>query len=159
MIKKDLLIKVSNNLKKQRLSIATAESCTGGLLAHTLTNVSGSSDYFERGVVSYSNISKVDLLGISEDILKNHGAVSEQTAEAMAIGIKKISNVNIGLSTTGIAGPTGGTKDKPVGLVYIGIATPSGVEVRSYHFSGDRFQNKVSTCNEALQLLFDHIKD
>jgi PncC family amidohydrolase len=159
LIDKELLYKVSNELKKQHLTVATAESCTGGLLAHTLTNISGSSDYFKRGVVAYSNKSKTELLGVSEDILKQYGAVSKQTAEAMAIGIKVRSNTDIGISTTGIAGPTGGTKDKPVGLVYIGITILERVEVRKFLFKGDRIQNKDSTCNAALQLLIDNIKD
>ena len=156
---KELINKISNELKKQHLTVATAESCTGGLLAHTLTNISGSSDYFKRGVVAYSNKSKTELLGVSKDILKQYGAVSKQTAEAMAIGIKERSNTDIGISTTGIAGPTGGTKDKPVGLVYIGIAALKKVEVRKFLFKGDRIQNKDSTCNAALQLLIDNIKD
>lgn len=157
MIDESLLNTVSNKLKKKNLSIATAESCTGGLLAHLLTNISGSSEYFERGVVTYSNISKIELLGIPKETIKDYGAVSEETARAMAIGIKERSNVDIGISTTGIAGPTGGTKEKPVGLVYICIATSTNTQVKRFIFSENRLQNKERTCNEALKFLLDAI--
>ena len=155
MTDKELLNKVFINLKKQRLTVAIAESCTGGLIAHTLTNISGSSDYFDRGIVSYSNEAKSELLGVPEDMLKEYGAVSEQVAKAMAEGIRTTSNVDIGIATTGIAGPTGGTKEKPVGLVYIAISTLENTVVKKFQFSGDRLQNKESTCNAALQMLLD----
>lgn len=155
MINNQLLNKASEKLKTLRLSIATAESCTGGLLAHSLTNLSGSSEYFDRGIVTYSNQSKIELLGVPEKILQEYGAVSQQTAKAMAIGIKERSKVDISISTTGIAGPTGGTKEKPVGLVYVGIASSKKVIIKKFIFSGDRLQNKESTCNAALEMLLD----
>jgi PncC family amidohydrolase len=148
-----LLQKVAEALKQQGLTVATAESCTGGLLAHTLTNISGSSEYFKLGIISYSNQSKTDLLGVQEQLLIDHGAVSEQTAKAMAIGVKNRSNVDIGVSTTGIAGPTGGTKDKPIGLVYIAIATPTTIDVKQYQFSGSRVEHKKQTVTAALELI------
>jgi nicotinamide-nucleotide amidase len=157
MINSTLLTKVSNELKKQHLIMATAESCTGGLFAHLLTNISGSSSYFDRGVVTYSNKAKTELLGVPKDLLQRYGAVSEQTAEAMASGIRERAAVDIGIATTGIAGPTGGTKEKPVGLVYIGISTKKKVIVKRFLFSGDRLANKESTCNAALELLFETI--
>jgi len=152
-----VLNKVSDELKKQHLTLATAESCTGGLLAHVLTNSPGSSEYFDRGVVSYSNTSKTELLGVPEHFLKTYGAVSEQVAYAMADGIRARAGVDIGLSTTGIAGPTGGTKDKPVGLVYVGLAIRSTVVVKRFLFSGDRLQNKEQACDAALSLLLDSL--
>jgi len=152
-----LLEKVSKKLKEKHLSIATAESCTGGLLSHILTNISGSSEYFIQGIVSYSNESKIKSLGVPPEILKRFGAVSKQTAIAMAQGVKNKSTVDIGISTTGIAGPTGGTKDKPVGLVYIGIAVFDKIEVKKFLFTGNRLQNKESTCNEALKMLLEFI--
>lgn len=158
MIDNQLLNKVSERLKTLNLSIATAESCTGGLLAHSLTNISGSSEYFDRGIISYSNQAKQELLNVTEKTLQEHGAVSKQTAKVMAIGIRERSNVNIGISTTGIAGPTGGTKEKPVGLVYIGIADSKHVNVKKFLFSGNRVQNKESTCNAALEMLLNTIK-
>lgn len=151
----ELLNKIYFELKRQKLTIATAESCTGGLIGHTLTNVSGSSEYFERGIISYSNTAKVELLGVSESLLKEQGAVSEEVAKTMAENVRKRSDVNIGISTTGIAGPLGGTKEKPVGLVYIGVSTEKDNIVKKFIFTGDRIQNKVSTCNVALNMLLE----
>ena len=158
LVDMNLLNKVSDILKKQHLTIATAESCTGGLIAHTLTNISGSSEYFDRGVISYSNTAKIELLGVPEKILQQYGAVSEQTAQAMAQGIRTRAHVDIGLATTGIVGPTGGTKDKPIGLVYVAVATEKKVMVKRFLFSGDRLQNKEYTCTTALSLLLETIE-
>jgi len=152
-----LVNKVSDELKKHQVTIATAESCTGGLLAHMLTNVSGSSEYFDRGIISYSNTAKMELLDISAQLLRNYGAVSKQVAAAMAKAIQQGAQVDIGIATTGIAGPTGGTKDKPVGLVYIAISTKDTVVVKQFLFSGDRLTNKDSTCTAALELLLEII--
>jgi nicotinamide-nucleotide amidase len=157
LIDEDTLIKIANLLKQNNLKVATAESCSGGLIAHSLTNISGSSDYFERGVVSYSNDSKMDLLDVEKDILEKYGAVSEQVAKAMAEGIRKKSKVDIGISTTGIAGPTGGTTEKPVGVVYIGVSLPDKTIVKKFQFIEDRLQNKEDTCNAALELLLEII--
>lgn len=157
MVDIELLNKISFQLKKQHLTVATAESCTGGLIAHTLTNISGSSDYFERGVVSYSNESKIELLDVSENLLKEHGAVSEQVAKAMAEGIRTRSNVDIGIATTGIAGPTGGTSEKPVGLAYIAFSTKENTYVKKFLFKGNRLQNKESTCDAVLDMLYDYL--
>jgi len=158
LIDEELLTKVSVLLKDKKLTIATAESCTGGLIAHTITNFSGSSEYFLRGIVSYSNKAKVDLLNVSEESLKQYGAVSKQVAREMVEGIKNNSNVDIGISTTGIAGPTGGTKEKPVGLVYIGVAINDKTIIKKFEFKGNRLENKENTCNAALKILFDLIK-
>jgi PncC family amidohydrolase len=150
-----LVNKVSDELKKHQVTVATAESCTGGLLAHSLTNVSGSSEYFDQGVISYSNKAKIELLRVPEELIKKHGAVSKEVAEAMAQAIRQNASVDYGLATTGIAGPTGGTNDKPVGLVYIAIATKKSVVVKRFLFSGDRLTNKESTCIAALELLLE----
>ena len=158
LIDEKLLDIVSAELKKQKLTVATAESCTGGLIAHSLTNIPGSSEYFERGIVPYSNKSKTELLDVPEKLIKEHGAVSEQVAKAMAEGIRKKSKVGIGIATTGIAGPDGGTEEKPVGLVYIAVSTSKGTIVRRYQFTGNRLQNKERTCNAVLWMLFDHLK-
>ena len=107
MINPELVNKLSDELKKQKATVATAESCTGGLLAHTLTNVSGSSAYFDRGVISYSNKAKQEVLGVPEEVLKKYGAVSREVAEMMAQGIRQRASVDYGLATTGIAVPTG----------------------------------------------------
>lgn len=155
MVDIKLLNKVSDELKKHQVTVATAESCTGGLLAHTLTNVSGSSEYFDRGVISYSNKAKQEILGVPEEVLKKYGAVSKQVAELMAQAIRQRASVDYGLATTGIAGPTGGTKDKPVGLVFIAIATKDSIVVKRFLFSGDRLTNKENTCTATLELLLE----
>ncbi len=155
LIDGELPDKISNMLKNQKLVIATAESCTGGLIAHILTNISGSSEYFDRGIVSYSNRAKMELLDVPEDMLKNYGAVSMEVAKSMAKGVRIKSNVDIGISTTGIAGPTGGSKEKPVGLVFIAVSTERNIVVKKFKFSGDRSQNKKSTCDAALDMLLD----
>lgn len=157
LMNKEILNKISLILKKQQLKIVTAESCTGGLISHTLTNISGSSDYFDRGIVSYSNTAKTELLGVSEGLLEKYGAVSKQVAKAMAEGVRIRSSVDIGIATTGIAGPTGGTKEKPVGLVYIAVSTSDDTIVKKFQFSGKRIENKKSTCNAALEMLLDVI--
>ena len=141
MIDVDLVKKVSDRLINQKLKVATAESYTGGLLAHILTNISGSSNYFEREIVSYSNQTKTQLLDVPVDLLIEHGAVSEPVARLMADNIRIKSNVDIGISTTGIAGPTGGTKEKPVGLVYIAVSTKDLTRVEKNLFTGNRLEN------------------
>jgi nicotinamide-nucleotide amidase len=155
LIDGELPDKISNMLKNQKLVIATAESCTGGLIAHILTNISGSSEYFNRGIVSYSNRAKMELLDVPEDMLKKYGAVSMEVAKSMAKGVRIKSNVDIGISTTGIAGPTGGSKEKPVGLVFIAVSTERNTVVKKFNFSGDRSQNKKSTCDATLDMLLD----
>jgi nicotinamide-nucleotide amidase len=158
LINENVLKKVTNYLIDKKLKIATAESCTGGLIANTLTNISGSSVYFDRGIVSYSNNAKNELLNVSEKLLEEYGAVSEPIAKEMAENIRKISKVDIGISTTGIAGPTGGTKKKPIGLVYIGLSTKKYTIVKKFLFKGNRIDNKISTCNSALKMIYEYLK-
>jgi len=153
-----MLEKIAKLLKQKKLWVATAESCTAGLVAHMLTNVSGSSEYFKGSVVAYSNEVKMKVLGVKEETLKKYGAVSEQTAKEMAYGVKKLLGVDIAVATTGIAGPTGGTPTKPVGLVYIGLATPDGIEARKFLFKGNRLQNKESFANAALSMLLKYLE-
>jgi nicotinamide-nucleotide amidase len=140
-------------LTDNNLTIAVAESCTGGLIADRITNVSGSSKYFDRGVVAYSNKSKVELLNVPEDVISSFGAVSKETAEAMAEGVRKSSKTNIGLSTTGIAGPTGGTEEKPVGLVWIGYSDDKKTIAERFYFGDDRFRVKIRTSQAALNII------
>lgn len=144
---------VAELLFKIGKTIAVAESCTGGMLANKLTNISGSSKYFERGVIAYSNQAKMDILNVPEATLQKFGAVSSEVAVAMAEGIKEISGADFGVSTTGIAGPTGGSKEKPVGLIYIGMATDSGSYSKRFVFSKDRMLNKERSVQAALDLL------
>jgi nicotinamide-nucleotide amidase len=140
-------------LAEHGLTLAVAESCTGGLIASRITDVGGSSAYFERGVVTYSNRSKVDLLGVPEELLVRTGAVSRETAEAMALGIRARAGTSFGVSTTGIAGPSGGTSDKPVGLVWIGIADADGAVALKHSFAGSRTLIKERASQAALELL------
>ena len=140
-------------LKEKQLTISTAESCTGGYIANQITNVSGSSVYFERGFVTYSNRSKSELLGISRELIERHGAVSKEVAEAMAAGVRTRTGTDIGLSTTGIAGPTGGTPEKPVGLVFIGYSDKNTTLALKFNFGDDRLRFKERTAQAALNLL------
>jgi nicotinamide-nucleotide amidase len=144
---------VGRRLRDQHQTLAVAESCTGGLICHRLTNISGSSDYFLGGVVTYSNQAKMDLLGVSADALGQKGAVSSETASAMAQGVKKLFGADFGLAVTGIAGPTGGSPEKPVGLVFMGLATPKGVDTRCHQFPGNRDMVKTLTAETALDWL------
>ena len=144
---------VGKLLEKRDLTISVAESCTGGSLANHLTNVSGSSKYFDRGVVCYSNASKVEILKVDEDVLIEHGAVSREVAMQMAEGVRSTSGTDIGISTTGIMGPTGATTDKPIGLVYIGYCDEKVCTARKVVFGGDRLLNKQRTVQAALDLV------
>jgi len=145
--------KIASLLKEKHLVVTTAESCTGGLIAGTLVNVSGISGQFKEGYVTYSNEAKERLLGVNHSTLQQFGAVSEETAREMALGAKEKSGADISIISTGIAGPKGGTKEKPVGLVYLGCAYLDGVTVERHIFTGDRMKVRLSSVNAALRLL------
>ncbi len=136
-------------------TLATAESCTGGSVAARIASVSGSSAYYLGSVVSYSNDVKHHVLGVSWSVLEERGAVSAECARAMAIGARKTIGSDIAVSTTGIAGPMGGTPRKPVGLVYIGIAAPTWLEAFEFHFEGDRARVIEQSVQQALMLLLE----
>lgn len=140
-------------LAERKLSISVAESCTGGLIANRLTNVPGSSNYFERGIVTYSNESKIAELGVPRSYVEQYGAVSREVAESMALGIRTKSNTDIGLSTTGIAGPTGGTAEKPVGLIWIGYSDPRHTIALRFNFASDRRSFKERASQAAIDLV------
>jgi nicotinamide-nucleotide amidase len=140
-------------LAERSLTVAVAESCTGGMLADKFTNVSGSSRYFERGVIAYSNRAKTELLGVPPGLIEERGAVSREVAAAMAEGVRRAAHTAIGLSTTGIAGPTGGTSEKPVGFVWIACADEAGTVVISRRFGNDRLRFKDRASHAALDLL------
>ncbi len=144
---------VGRLLIERGLTLATAESCTGGLLGNRITNVAGSSEYYLGGIVSYSDAAKMNLLGVSQETLKEFGAVSEETAQEMALGARRVLQSDVGVSITGIAGPTGGTEDKPVGLVYIAVDVAGDVVVRKFVFSEDRRYNKELSAQAALNLV------
>lgn len=150
---------VGAKLRKKGISIATAESCTGGLISHRITNVSGSSDYYKGGVIAYANEVKEKLLHVTKDILEEKGAVSAECAMAMANGVRTLLCSDVSIATTGIAGPTGGTQDKPVGLVYIALATNDYVYHAEHIFHEDREGNKREAANAALEMLWTHISN
>jgi len=150
----DLLEEVVGKLLVERdLTIATAESCTGGLISSRITNVAGSSKYFERGIVTYSNGAKVELLKIDEDMIEKYGAVSMEVARLMAEGVRAVSGTDIGLAVTGIMGPGGATLNKPVGLVYIGYCDANICTAREFIFGDERIQNKDRTSQAGLDML------
>ncbi len=144
---------VASLLTNRALKLSVAESCTGGLIADRLTNIPGSSAFFDRGVVVYSNDSKTDLLGVPAEILSNFGAVSEETAVLMAEGVRKLGGTDLGLATTGIAGPTGGTTQKPVGTVFIALADGENSICRNFLFGGKRKRIKKISSQWALEIL------
>ena len=150
--------KIVKELQNKGYTITTAESCTGGLLAGRILNVSGASAVYNEGHITYSNEAKERLLGVSHDTLERYGAVSEQTAAEMALGAARVASANVGLSTTGIAGPSGGTPEKPVGLVYIGCAINGDVTVEECRFSGNREENRNAAVEAVLELVIDELE-
>lgn len=144
-------------LRTRGLTLAVAESCSGGLICHRLTNVPGASDYFLGGVVTYSNQAKAELLHVPEVTLAAHGAVSAETATAMATGVRELFHSEVSVAVTGIAGPTGGTPQKPVGTVFIAVAGPQGVAARRFAFQGTREEIKAQTAEAALTWLVEEL--
>jgi PncC family amidohydrolase len=137
------------------LSVATAESCTGGLVAKLITDVAGSSGYFRGGIVTYADETKERLLGVPAELIAGHGAVSAQVARAMAQGAVQGTGASLAVAVTGVAGPGGGTRSKPVGLTYVAVAHAGGVEVRRYLWTGDRASNRNSSARAALELVLE----
>jgi len=148
-----LEIVVGDLIRRAGWTVATAESCTGGLLASRITDAPGSSDYFDRGLVCYSNEAKVEWLGVPPALIDAHGAVSEPVVDAMARGIRSRAGVDVGIGISGVAGPGGGTPDKPVGTVAVAVVTPHRTEVRTFSFVGDREQVKFQSSQTALNML------
>jgi len=156
---KSLEERVSELMWRYRLTLAVAESCTGGLIGHRLTNVAGSSSYFIASIVAYAYEAKEALLGVPHDVLVREGAVSEAVVLAMARGVRKALRVDIGLAVTGIAGPGGATPTKPVGLTYIALVAPGIERVRRHVWSGDRASNKQQSAEAVLRLLLDYLEE
>ena len=145
-------------LINKKLTISVAESCTGGLLAHNLTKIANSSKYFQMGLTTYSNQAKIKILKVNKNIVQKHGAVSNECCKAMVVNLSKISKSKINVSITGIAGPGGGTKDKPVGLVYIGIKKGKNLLIIKNKFnSGDRNKIQRLTVKKVIKLIIDLI--
>jgi len=144
-------------LRKQGKTISVAESCTGGFISHRITNVPGSSNYYDCSVIAYSNQSKITIIHVSPETLKKFGAVSRRTAIEMAQGIKQVSRSDLGLAVTGIAGPGGGTPKKPVGLVYICLASDKSVVCEEFKFKGSRKEIKFQASEAALEMVKKHL--
>ena len=152
-----MIKKLIEKLNEKHMTISTAESCTGGMIGACITSVAGASNVYNEGHITYSNEAKEKNLGVSHETLETYGAVSENTAREMADGVRKKSNSDIGIAVTGIAGPGGGTIDKPVGLVYIGVATKDSVEAHKFIFSGGRDDVRKSTVESAIRLALDKL--
>ncbi|MHB9099887.1 MAG: nicotinamide-nucleotide amidohydrolase family protein, partial [Syntrophales bacterium] len=148
---------VAGLLTEKHLTLAVAESCTGGLITDRLTDVPGSSTFLERGVVTYSNGAKTALLGVPEAVIGEHGAVSAETARLMAEGVRRLAGTDLGIAVTGIAGPSGGTEEKPVGTAYIALADGGTTFCRHYAFRWERRRNKVAASQAALLMLRRHL--
>lgn len=144
---------IGKALRTRSLTLALAESCTGGLIGHRLTNIAGSSDYYLGGIVAYAYDAKERLLGVHHQTLYEHGAVSRETAIEMARGARQTLGADIGLSVTGIAGPTGGLPGKPVGLTWIALSTREGETAQEFVWQGDRVQNKERSADAAMEML------
>ena len=149
------LVKV---LTDKKMTVSTAESCTGGLISKLITDVSGSSEVFGYGFVTYANEAKINILGVWDEALSQYGAVSEPVAVLMSCGARKVSKCDIAISVTGIAGPGGGTAEKPVGLVYVSLSTPDGTICRKCNFSGTREEVRRQTAEFALNLALKYLK-
>ncbi len=145
-------------LRARGLTVATAESCTGGLISHLLTNVPGSSDYYLGGVVAYANDVKRELLGVNDATLRTVGAVSREAALQMARGVRRLLGADYALAVTGIAGPGGSTPGKPVGLVYIALTGPGVERCERHVWDGDRLSNKLKSARRALSMLVEHLR-
>ena len=151
-------ITIGELLRSRGLHLATAESCTGGLIGHRLTAIPGSSDYYLGGVIAYANAVKVSALGVRQQTLDESGAVSRETALEMAGGVRRALRADIGLSVSGVAGPGGGTPEKPVGLVWIGLIAPQAIAARRFRFTGERNQITTQAAQAALDLLEDYLQ-
>jgi len=149
---------VGELLRNSGLKLATAESCTGGLIGQKITSIPGSSDYFVGGVIAYANMAKVKLIGVNLRTLREYGAVSQETVREMARGVRQVLDADIGLAVSGIAGPSGGTPQKPVGTVWIGLSVSEADQAWEYHFAGDRHAVNEQAVDKALGLLFDYLQ-
>jgi PncC family amidohydrolase len=154
-----LEVQIGQILHRRGLKLALAESCTGGLIGNRITDIAGSSEYFWGSVVAYAYEAKAALLNVSWDTLNSRGAVSRETVLEMARGARKALNTDIAVSVSGIAGPGGGTAEKPVGTTWIGLVTENGAWAKSFRFSGDRVQNKAYAADAALQFLLDYLEE
>jgi len=150
---------VGDELRERGWRLAIAESCTGGLIGHRITNISGSSTYYLGSITAYAYRAKVRLLDVSWDTLEKHGAVSEEAISEMALGVRRALTADVGIAVSGIAGPTGGTPEKPVGYTWIGLSTVEGVKTLQHTAGGNRVENKQEIAQLALEFLYDYLKN
>lgn len=155
----EIEIKIGQELRERGWRLAVAESCTGGLIGHRITNISGSSTYYLGSITAYAYRAKVRLLNVSWDTLEKYGAVSEETIREMALGVRRALAADVGLAVSGIAGPTGGTPDKPVGYTWIGLSTPEGILTLQHTAGSDRIGNKEEVAQIALEFLYEFLKN
>jgi PncC family amidohydrolase len=155
---KPIEIQIGEILRRRDWRLATAESCTGGLIGHKITNIPGCSDYYLGGVIAYANEVKINQLGVSAETLEKHGAVSQETVIEMARGVCERYHAEVGLSVSGIAGPGGGTQEKPIGLIWIGLSTPVIEASWQYTWRGNRQEIKEQAADQALRLLVEALK-
>lgn len=148
---------LGNIIREQHLWLAVAESCTGGMLSHRITNIPGASEYFRGGVIAYANEVKVDILGVSSKTLDDFGAVSEETVIEMARGVRKSLDVDIGVSVSGIAGPSGGTIEKPVGTTWIGLSSADRDSAVKYIFPGNRYEINSQASDAAMKMAINYL--
>lgn len=149
--------KIGQELRERAWRLAVAESCTGGLIGHRITNISGSSTYYLGSITAYAYRAKVRLLGVSWDTLEKYGAVSEEAISEMALGVRRALTADVGIAVSGIAGPTGGTPEKPVGYTWIGLSTVEGVQTLQHTAGGNRIENKQEIAQLALEFLYDYL--
>jgi len=148
-----LVTHVASELREKQLKVCTAESCTGGLIAKSFTDLAGSSDWFERGFVTYSNLSKSEMIDVPESVIEKYGAVSEAVANAMASGALKHSAADVSVAVTGVAGPDGGSVEKPVGTVWIAVASEKQLIAKKFLFDGERDAIRIATMRTAIEML------
>ena len=148
-----LVTRVASELREKQLKVCTAESCTGGLIAKSFTDLAGSSDWFERGFVTYSNLSKSEMIDVPGSVIEKYGAVSEAVANAMASGALKHSAADVSVAVTGVAGPDGGSVEKPVGTVWIAVASEKQLIAKKFLFDGDRDAIRIATMRRAIEML------
>ena len=153
-----LEIKIGQLLRESGQRVAIAESCTGGLIGHRITNVPGSSTYYMGSITAYAYAAKVRLLNVKWETLEKHGAVSDEAVSEMALGVRRSLAADIGVSVSGIAGPTGGTPEKPIGLVYVGFSNPEGIQTAYKVFKGSRDEVKEQAADYALSYLLEHLE-
>ena len=153
-----LEIRIGKVLREKGLRLAVAESCTGGLVGHRITNISGSSTYYQGSVTAYAYEAKVRMLKVKWETLETHGAVSDETVSEMALGVRLALAADVGVSISGIAGPTGGTPEKPVGLVHFGLSAANGIWTKNKIFDGDRVAIKEQAADYAMQFLLDFLQ-